>query len=70
MRTAHNEPENYIEWPALRPLIGNQGRTTWWRQIKAGTAPAPVPVSPGRVAWKSSDIARWQAERASKMEAA
>lgn len=63
------EPERYLDWPALRPLIGNQGRTTWWRQIRTGNAPAPVAVSPGRCAWKSSDIAKWQADRGSKLEA-
>jgi predicted DNA-binding transcriptional regulator AlpA len=55
--------ETYLSWAQLRPLIGNQGRTTWWRAIRRGDAPAPVKVSPGRVAWRASEIRAWQAAR-------
>jgi predicted DNA-binding transcriptional regulator AlpA len=51
-----------LSWSQVRPLIGNQGRTTWWRAIRRGEAPAPVQVSPGRVAWRESDICAWQAQ--------
>ncbi|MET3512794.1 putative DNA-binding transcriptional regulator AlpA [Pseudacidovorax sp. 1753] len=35
-------------------------RTTWWRWIKAGKAPAPVAIGPHAVAWRGIDLARWQ----------
>ncbi|MEW5683798.1 MAG: AlpA family phage regulatory protein [Pseudomonadota bacterium] len=55
--------ETLISWKALRPKIGNMGRTTWWRLIRAGEAPAPIRISPGRVAWRWSDIAEWMESR-------
>jgi predicted DNA-binding transcriptional regulator AlpA len=55
--------EPLLSWSQVRPLIGDQGRTTWWRAIRRGEAPAPVKVSPGRVAWRASEIRAWQAGR-------
>ena len=63
-------PERYLSWPQVRPLVGNIGRTTAWRMEKAQTFPAPVSVSPGRRAWRESDILAWQAKRESQLEAA
>ena len=60
------EPDRLLSWAQLRPLIGNQGRTTWWRAIRRGDAPAPLQVSMGRVAWRAADIAAWQAARQPK----
>ena len=57
------EPERLLAWPQVRPLIGGQGRTTWWRCIKRGEAPKPVQISSRRVAWRESDIRAWQAAR-------
>lgn len=33
-------------------------RTTIWRQMRRQAFPEPVQLSPGRVAWRSDDIAR------------
>lgn len=33
--------------------------TTRWRMIKRGEFPEPVRISPGRVAWKETDIRAW-----------
>ncbi len=63
-------PERYLDWRAVRPLTGNLGRTTVWRLQRAGKFPAPVPVSANRVAWRESDILKWQAGRNSALEAA
>jgi prophage regulatory protein len=62
--------ERLFAWPELRPRTGGVGRTTWWRMIKAGLAPAPVQVSPNRVAWRESDIEAWQAARKPRSQAA
>lgn len=55
--------EPIYPWRKARPLFGDIGRTTAWRMIRAGTLPAPVRVSPGRVAWRHSDIVAWQLRR-------
>jgi prophage regulatory protein len=34
--------------------------TTIYRKIKAGTFPAPVRIGIRRVAWRESDIVKWQ----------
>lgn len=52
-----------ISWKTLRPMVGNLGRTTWWRLVRAGEAPAPIRISPGRVAWRMADILDWIASR-------
>ncbi|RAK65648.1 helix-turn-helix transcriptional regulator [Phenylobacterium kunshanense] len=52
-----------IGWKTLRPMVGNLGRTTWWRLVRAGEAPAPIRISPGRVAWRLTDILDWIASR-------
>jgi prophage regulatory protein len=38
-------------------------RVVRWRMVRNGSFPAPVPISPGRVAWPESAINRWIAER-------
>ena len=39
-----------------------------WRKVKAGTMPAPVKLSVGITAWKTTDIETWlkECERVSK----
>lgn len=32
---------------------------TIWRKVRAGTFPAPVQISDGRIAWKESAIVSW-----------
>jgi prophage regulatory protein len=34
-------------------------KSTLYKKIRAGTFPKPLPISDGRVAWRSSAIARW-----------
>ena len=63
MSDAQQTGERLLPWSKVRPLIGDQGRTTWWRAIRRGEAPAAVKVSPNRVAWRESDIRRWQEQR-------
>ena len=34
-------------------------RATRWRMVRRGEFPAPVQISPGRVAWKEADVRAW-----------
>jgi predicted DNA-binding transcriptional regulator AlpA len=52
--------EPIYSWREARPLFG-MSRTTAWRMVRAGTLPKPVHISPGRIGWRHSDIAAWQA---------
>jgi prophage regulatory protein len=38
--------------------------TTLWRRVRAGDFPAPIRISPGRVAWRESDVNSWIEQRA------
>lgn len=54
-------PERYLGWREVQPLFGGISRTTAWRGVRDGWLPRPVKVSPGRHAWRWSDVAGWQA---------
>lgn len=41
--------------------VTSLSHATLWREIKAKRFPAQVRISPGRVGWRASEIARWQA---------
>ena len=47
-----------IAWPELRQRIP-LSRSTIWRRIRDGNFPAPIQISPGRVAWLERDILAW-----------
>jgi len=55
--------EPIYSWRDARPLFGGIGRTTAWRMVRAGELPKPVHLTPGRIGWRHSDIAAWQAQR-------
>lgn len=55
-----NTPERFLGWREVQPLFGGISRTTAWRGVRDGWLPCPVQVSPGRQAWKASDVAAWQ----------
>ncbi len=62
---AHDDGlERFLGWRQVRDLTG-LGRTTAWRMRQAGDFPEPVSISPGRVAWRERDIARWNESRGS-----
>lgn len=54
--------ERFLGWRQVKDLTG-LGRTTAWRMRQAGDFPEPVPISPGRVAWRERDIAAWNESR-------
>lgn len=41
------------------PHVVPVGRSTWWRMVKTGRAPAPVRPSPGVVAWHVGTLRAW-----------
>ena len=59
--------------PALERLIGRKevliligiSNATLWRWIKAGRFPAPMKIGKKKVAWRSSVLAAWIAQRTS-----
>lgn len=59
-------PERMLKWRQVRELVG-LGRTTAWRQRRAGDFPQPVPISPGRVAWREKDIIAWTTSRGGEL---
>lgn len=54
--------DRFLSWRQVRDLTG-LGRTTAWRLRRTGDFPDPVPISPGRVAWRQRDIAAWNESR-------
>lgn len=51
--------------PFLRPatvyLVTGLGRTSIWKRVTEGTFPAPVSLGGHRIAWRQSEIKKWQA---------
>ncbi|MNJ39107.1 Prophage CP4-57 regulatory protein (AlpA) [compost metagenome] len=54
--------DRLLPWVKVRAIAGIS-RTTAWRMQQTGDFPAPVPVSPGRVAWWESELTAWKAAR-------
>lgn len=59
---AREDLDRFLGWRQVRELTG-LGRTTAWRLRRAGDLPEPVPISPGRVAWRERDIVVWNERR-------
>lgn len=55
-------PDRLLFWPRVHDRIG-LSRTTVWRLRRTGDFPDPVPLSPGRVAWRERDITAWSESR-------
>jgi predicted DNA-binding transcriptional regulator AlpA len=43
--------------------ITHKSRVQLWRDIRAGSFPAPVELGPNRVAWVRSEIEAWKSSR-------
>ncbi len=62
-----------VSCPDLDPFVGIREvakfsdfcKSEIYKQVKAGTFPAPVPISKGRVAWLTSELIEWQRRRIS-----
>jgi prophage regulatory protein len=59
----------YLPWKKVEPRVGIS-RTTAWRLQKAGDFPRPYVVSPGRVAYRESEVEAWKASRGHRSSAA
>ncbi len=38
----------------------NKSRTTLWRDVRAGTFPAPIQLGPNSIGWFEKEIREWQ----------
>lgn len=61
-------PDRVLRWREIREFVG-VSRTTWWRMVRAGTAPAARQISPGRVGWLEGEIVTFQSGLAPSIEA-
>lgn len=52
----------YLPWKKVEPRVGIS-RTTAWRLQKTGDFPKPYVISPGRVAYRESEVEAWKASR-------
>lgn len=58
-----HEPDGaYLPWKKVEPRVGIS-RTTAWRMQRSGEFPKPYVVSPGRVAYRESEVEAWKASR-------
>lgn len=48
--------EGYARLPVVRAVLGNAGRSTIHRWVKAGILPAPCRIGPRTVAWEVSAL--------------
>lgn len=55
-------PVRFLRLPEVISQCG-LSRSTVYDAIKQGRFPAPVPLGPKRVAWLSTEIDSWMAER-------
>lgn len=57
----------FLGFEAVAERIGRKPnkstRLYLWRAVKAGHFPAPVQLSPGRIAWNSVFVDRWAESR-------
>jgi prophage regulatory protein len=56
------KPGNLLRLPLVERRTGCK-KTSIYTGVKAGTFPAPVPLSARAVAWREEDIDRWISER-------
>lgn len=57
-RIENSDSHQLWGWSDLKTRIP-LSRSTVWRRIQAGAFPAPLQISPGRVAWRKQDILDW-----------
>ena len=61
--------DRFLSWPAVRAITG-LSRTTIWRLQKTGEFPRAVRISPGRIAWRASEVSAWLNPSAGALPAA
>lgn len=55
--------DRFIPPHEVQQITGGLSLATLWRMRRRGEFPEPVSVSPGRKAWRESDIERWMQSR-------
>lgn len=57
----------FLDFGAVCRRLGREpntaARVAFWRGVKAGRFPAPIQLSPARIAWRSDEIETWLATR-------
>ncbi len=61
-----NPPITILRLPAVRVRCG-LSRSNVYRQIKAGSFPAPVSLGARSIGWRSIDIENWLQSRVTKV---
>lgn len=57
-----NAPKRFLRLPTVMDMVG-RSRTTIYRDVQAGLFPAPVRIGARSIAWDSTEIEKWQAQR-------
>lgn len=67
-----NEPTKAVQMLRLGDVmrLTGLGRSTIYAAIKTRAFPAPVRISTRAVAWRETELAKWQASRETTSEAA
>ena len=52
-----------ISLKEVQARTGNRSRTQIWRDVRAGTFPAPVEVGPNQIGWFDDEVDVWQKSR-------
>ncbi len=70
--TTDTHHERLLSWPSVRARLGNISRTTAWRlrQTPEANFPKAIPLSPGRIAWRESEVQAWIEAQAAKVVSA
>lgn len=53
-----------VRMPQIIGHLVPVSRSTWWRLVGSGRAPAPVKLSQGVTAWRVGDLRAWLAGKA------
>jgi prophage regulatory protein len=51
--------DRFLRWKAVRPIIGDVGRTTIWRWMREGSFPKSRRIGKSATAWLESEIQEW-----------
>jgi prophage regulatory protein len=54
--------ERFMRFPAVQAATG-LSRTSIWQMIRDGKFPAPVSLNSRNIAWRESEVKRWQDQR-------
>ena len=61
-KTGPPNASRILRWPDVHNLIG-RSRTQIWRDIRAGTFPAPIQLGANAVGWHEHEVVAWMEAR-------